>query len=644
MPTITSSIIALLAAAPETPEPETVPVPVVTASEHARVAASTMPAHVTAARGARREGIPAGETAFERATFGAAPSSTAEPDPEPLPDRTRRDDSPRIDPYGPLPIIEMKNMAGLSVPTSLPTAFPRRPRKGLLGDQFNRRTRYTARGGGPVPEDQTWTFDWHGYLRAPMRVGYGERLGDQRPDGQGLNSIHAPLVPDEQYLSYQYTTHNPRDWAEIYMSYGNGIATGTISLQGFNFADASWKEVITQFGVAQAFVTLTPKLPARWARLRWKTGSFDNRYGASGRYDAGDLETYLFGRTHTMGEALLVDFLVKDFTISVEHGIGATRPDPQTANDARFTVLNHAHLGLSYQNKLRFTVHWLNAFAREAERINTPMPARGLADGRVDIVGPELRIDWGRAGFWYAGFSYIKADNVRSVSRAFEVIHSLGGGQFDFGLKGNYLSVLPNRLPNQGDGAGTGEIFTVLGQVEHSVQKILQGSKFYGQSWDVILKVYFMVNKVRGQDPDVDGILKAKVGTDLVYSALPWFGIGTRFTRVQPNSRIPEQSFSVLSPRLIFRTNFITHESIELQYSRYFYDQRVCPGISPPPLDDPTADQYGPYRCVQPPTAPVPPDGLGQGPDSTTEARGSIPRGSVLPDENVFLLRVSMWW
>ena len=30
--------------------------------------------------------------------------------------------------------------------------------------------------------------------------------------------------------------------------------------------------------------------------------------------------------------------------------------------------------------------------------------------------------------------------------------------------------------------------------------------------------------------------------------------------------------FGVFSPRLIFRTDFVTHEQILVQYSRYFYD------------------------------------------------------------------------
>lgn len=626
MATITSSIIALLAAAPEAPEPETVAVP---AAAFASIHSS------------RQSAL----TAFERQTLGPAdatsePGEPGEPGSEDEPGMDEPLDAPgasldepsgtQIDRYGPLNIVRMRNMAGMPVPTSHPTAFPPAPLKGLFADTFRRRERLTARGGGPTPTGE-WGMEFHGYLRAPFRVAVSPRFGegDVMPEGQGASSLHAPNVPDEQYLSYQYTQHNARDWAELYLSYGNGITTGTVSLQGFNFSDASWKEEGTQFGIAQAYATLTPKFKARWARFMWKVGSFDNRYGASGRYDAGELETYLFGRTHGMGEAATVDFLVKNFAITMEHGFGATRPNPQTANQANFTLLHHAHVGFRYQNKLEFNVHWLNAFTREADRLGSENT--GINAGKQHVVGPELRVDWGRLGYWYAGFSYIKLVDAQSISRAIEVIHTQGAGQYTIGLNANYLG---------SDANGNGEIYSVIGQVEQSIQKIRKGSKWYGQGPDLTAKVYFMLNKVNTDtNAAADGVFKYKFGIDLLYTALPWLGIGTRFSQVSPNSKIEDQRFSVLSPRLVFRTNFVTHETIELQYSRYFYRQRVC---------DDTATPEARLQCVQPPAASVPPEGWGATSSSQDASEGRVRSAVILPngapDENVFLMKVSMWW
>jgi len=61
---------------------------------------------------------------------------------------------------------------------------------------------------------------------------------------------------------------------------------------------------------------------------------------------------------------------------------------------------------------------------------------------------------------------------------------------------------------------------------------------------------------------------------------------------LQPNSKIPEQSFAILSPRIVFKSNWNTHEAITIQYSRYMYNQRECksagipgnPNAAAPPM------------------------------------------------------------
>jgi hypothetical protein len=37
------------------------------------------------------------------------------------------------------------------------------------------------------------------------------------------------------------------------------------------------------------------------------------------------------------------------------------------------------------------------------------------------------------------------------------------------------------------------------------------------------------------------------------------------------------KSFGVLSPRVVFKTAFVTHEAVTLQYSRYFLGSRAWP-------------------------------------------------------------------
>lgn len=480
--------------------------------------------------------------------------------------------------------------------------------------------RIVSRTGQSGGEKKRGQFSFHGYFNAPLRVGTGRR---ENPQGnQKRTTFHAPLIPDDAYLTWQHTAHNNRSWAELYLGYGNEVAKGTVAIEAFNFTDVSFNQPIAQFGIAQAFVSINPPLRRSPVKLSFRVGAFDARYGMAGRYDLGAYETYVIGRTRSMGEVTRIELPIRNFTLWAEHGIGATRPDPNIYNTSRFTLLNHGHIGASYKDILDLGVHYMGAFAREEDR--EAEMVTNVGDAALQVLGTDLRLDVGRFGYWYAGYSWVDAIRARSIGPAIEVIHSQGGGNFTLGVVDNYLEG-----PTQQSG-GNGEIHTFLLQTDHSLRKIIQGDKFWGEGRDLTVSLYTMINRVRSDDPDANGVLKLKYGVDLIGHVMPWLAVATRYDRVQPNSKIPEQSFAILSPRLIFRTAWITREAITVQYSRYFYNQREC---------DPAGN---PLLCVQPPAAPNIPDGFG----STSEAQNDEGRGAPIapPDQQVFTLSATIWW
>jgi hypothetical protein len=504
--------------------------------------------------------------------------------------------------------------------------------------------------GGPVPEtdDDTWRFEFHGYLRAPMRVGVGRR--DDPAAGQSATTFHAPIVPDDQYLSWQHTMHNQKDWAEMFFSYGNSLVKGTVALQAFNFTDAAWKENAAQFGISQGYVTITPDLPYENLRLSWKVGSFWNRYGTAGKYDAGQYDTFLFGRTHAMGETLRGEIDVSDFTIGAEHGIGAKRPHPSVFNRARFTLLHHMHADVTYDDFVTLGLHHLYSWAQEEDRAGTVANDVNLPDGSMTTFGAELRLDANMWGYLYLGYSRINADDAVTVAPAIEVLHSYGGGEFTLGVTDNYLdsrgcTPVVAGQPRTADrcSGGNGSVDTILAQYELSIANLLKnldepGQRFWGEGQDLKFVIYGMYNSIASLDPAMDGVSRLKYGADVTFNALSWFGVALRADRVQPHSDIPEQSFSILSPRLLFRSAWVTREEIQIQYSRYFYSQRTCTVGNPA---DGTAEQ-GSELCVQPAGAPVLPDGFG----ATDLNQDPNTRGAptTRPDVNVFKIQASMWW
>ncbi|HEX2674524.1 MAG TPA: hypothetical protein VHM25_26795, partial [Polyangiaceae bacterium] len=531
--------------------------------------------------------------------------------------------------------------------------------------------------------------------------------------GQSTTTFHSPIIPDDQYLSWQSSPHNKTDWAELFLSYGNAFAKGTVSIQGYNFAEAAYSNPVTQFGIAQGYVDLTPDMGYENMRLALRVGAFSNKYGSAGKYDAGEYDTYMFGRVHNAGEALHVDFdLDENNSFWAEQGVGFRKPDPNQYNNSRFTMLHHEHIGFKHTEAMQFTAHYLSSWTQEEARsadsgvdvngsggsvapYTIPRSAAtsiaGVPDGKMWVAGVDARFDLAAFGYFYAAYSHVGLDNALTVGRAIEVIHASGGGEFGLGVVDNYLgpscvstqygsdpslhgkAYYPRPTAPAADGSyalsdfdgarkcsmGNGKVDTLLAQYEFSLTNFLQqsqgGQKFWGDGQDLYLKLYGMYNKVHSDYAPNDGITKLKFGADLSGSILPWLSAGVRFDRLQPNNKVPEQSFAILSPRLVFKSNWNTHETITLQYSRYMYNQRECAqrsvaanpekgGAASTTAGSPGDGVYyvpGEELCVQPPPSPVPPDGFGAGWPAQTGQRGAP---TTRPDVNVFKIEATMWW
>jgi len=553
-----------------------------------------------------------------------------------------------------------------SVPTSTPPSesapepAPAAPPKLSPVPEIPAKPSVTNVSGPPaVVKDEGWKFEFHGYLRAPMMVGVGHR--DNPGPGQSSTTFHAPVIPDGQYLSWQSTPHNKSDWAELYLSVGNSFAKGTVSLQGYNFYQGSFSDSVKQLGVSDGYVDITPDLGYENLRLSLRAGAFSNKYGSAGRYDAGEYDTYVFGRIHNAGGALRLDFdLDERNALWFEYGLGAKKPDPSQFNNTRFTMLQHVHAGFDHGKDMQFSAHYLHSWTQEEERnmSSDGTSVTEVPDGKMWVAGVDGRFELGAFGYFYGAYSHIGLKDALTVGRAIEVLHASGGGEFGLGVVDNYLGLscvgpgaasAPYFKMGQACSKGNGAVDTLLAQYEFSLTNFLQqssgGQRFWGDGPDLTLKLYGMYNKVKSDVAANDGIHKLKFGADLAYAALPWLTAGLRFDRLQPNSRIPEQSFAILSPRLVFKSKFVTREAITLQYSRYMYNQRLCQTHTAGGIEtgSPADNTYTPGQeyCVQPPSSPVPPDGFGATYETLTNQRAAP---TTRPDLNVFKIEATMWW
>ncbi len=457
--------------------------------------------------------------------------------------------------------------------------------------------------GTPTPnalapsEGDEWRFSTHGYFRVPLRIGMAKRPGCTdgaaagtvqagvpcAGDGQSRINFHSPFLPDDQYLDWRYTRQWERDWTEVFLNYGNSKVVATVGLQAYNVTDASYNNTDAQFGISQAYVTMKPTVGDGSLRLDWKVGAFWNRYGMAGKYDAGKYDTYLFGRTHSMGETLAAEYDVGDFTLKASHGIG-TKAEQGLAFPPGFSLINHLHAGASYKKLADVNMHYLVSWAQDARASPT------LPDGKMSVVGAEARVTAGVGGDLYVGFSHVAGEHAQLVGPGIEVVHSLGGGGIGGanGIVDNYLGLCAKCAP--GD-VGTGSINTLSVQYDYSFGRLVRylqkpSAGFWGDGSDLTVSIFAMYNTVSSRDPDADGTKKLKFGADVVYSAFSWLAFGARADRVMPTSKDSAQSFSVVSPKAMFRTHFVTHEEITLQYSKYAFGANVkaqAPNLETPP-------------------------------------------------------------
>jgi hypothetical protein len=470
----------------------------------------------------------------------------------------------------------------------------------------------------PAEEPATgeWKFDVTGYFRAPMRFSWGPpTVATVQQNGVSVSTASAgtqfrtpPLVPDANYIDWRYTNSFVAPWTELNFHYGNDRVKATVQIASYNITDSGYRRLESNLGINEAFLQMSyPELAnVENLHLDLIAGAYTNRYGAAGRYDAGRYETYLFGRTHVAGATVNVGYDEDDFTYQVEGTFGAklepipfygsplgssasniSNPGTSTATNGNAnqdlpawqpfpgpfaqesTFVASIHGGVSWKKMVIAGAHLIDVFANdnEASTAYEAMPfgvgGRPLSQAKpyLHIYGADVKFLGGVFGDGYLGFSRLTAQNAIYLADAIEVLHSFGGWQLHDNYFGN---------PGSTDEV-TGSIDSVLFQYSFSFGQLFHYPQaFWGDGPDIIGTVFGMFNYVDA--PVIQTTTKKlKFGTEWTYVPLSWLGLGARYDVVEPDMDKSAQSFSVLSPRVIFRTAFVTHEQVMLQYSRYFY-------------------------------------------------------------------------
>ncbi|HLV64337.1 MAG TPA: hypothetical protein VKY73_00930 [Polyangiaceae bacterium] len=435
---------------------------------------------------------------------------------------------------------------------------------------------------GIPPADETdWRFDFHGIVVAPLRMGLNSR--DNPTPDQSDTVLHAPPVVPDDLETFSHTGTIPKPYVQLNFSYGNSIVTGTVSIlaRQQNVATGFF-DPPSQLGVNDVFLSIKPELLPNLG-LQIHVGAFSNRYGSMGEYDEGRYGQPIIGRTNGVGEHVAATIGFGDFTLLLEQGIqgqsnkapaGLT---PEGWNDfadqnVGTSFVNHVHAGVNYRRFATLGAHYMMAWSQDDRATGTLGP-----DGSIRVLGADLRLNLSRFGHLYVGVARTEADHARTVGRILEVLNTRGGA----GLMEHYIGENSN---------GNGELVTVGAQYDLSIGKLVSYPvPFSGDGPDLFVSLFGMQTSVTSEDPAQHGKLKRKLGFEGTYSFLSWLAASLRYDRVDPNVDDQRESFAVVSPRLIFRTDWQATDQVVLQYSRWLYGSTTRVRTGYPPREDVTA-------------------------------------------------------
>jgi hypothetical protein len=401
-----------------------------------------------------------------------------------------------------------------------------------------------------------------GYLRAPLRLAFRSR-GDGLKEGEGQYNLHTPWLVDDDYFrsGFQYLRTQESDWSEIYFSAQSKYLSADVALMGSLFTDWARPLLDRQWGIAQGSVTF--RYEALGPRLRFRmhirAGSFWDRFGWLENYD-----TYVFGRTHQMGGQVRFEFETKPVTFWLLQGVGA-HLDAIEANQG-LTLLNYLHVGASLWKVAHIGLYFLDTLSQDKRQL------KEVQDASMRVWGMDLRLTPFFGNFYVAG-SWITSAQAQYLSPVLEVMHSWGGR----GFTENYLGT------DKSD--GTGGLKSLAGEYTFSLRRVLgqlapERASFL-RGGDVQWRFFGLVAQAASNQVDSDpalnrdGKVALKWGTELLYQPLSFVFASLRYDRVIIDVQDDAAAFRVLTPRIGATLNWMLGAQIFLQYSRYFYGDRV---------------------------------------------------------------------
>ncbi len=428
----------------------------------------------------------------------------------------------------------------------------------------------------PEDESRDFNFKFSGFMSAALRLSAGHR--DNATPEQFTTTLSAPARIPDIYGAMQGTNAPQGSWVELRFDYGNANVKSVVKLSTWEPAvGESQLQNGSQNWLNEAFLVFTTSaIPD--LNVYWTVGAFRNIYGPLGQYGAGQYNAAIIGVPFGVGETLSAKYkLSSSLSLIMEDGLmgrfskvpiggGPTVINQDADPSIPSGFVHHAHLGLAIEGEVPFVLglHYLYNFAQdERDQIPDPkLPFLNTAqrpDPHMTVLGADFRMLNNYLGNFALAVSYADASYATLLT-----------GMSYYGSDTG--EILTQRLLGE-QGGGTGKLLISGFEYNFSLAKFLwHPEAYWGEGADLVTSVFANVAaNLQSDDPNFNGRKLYKLGAEVTYRFRSWVALSARYDHVAPNSNDLKESFDVISPKLVFRSNWNSHEQVSLSYTRWFY-------------------------------------------------------------------------
>jgi hypothetical protein len=239
------------------------------------------------------------------------------------------------------------------------------------------------------------------------------------------------------------------------------------------------------------------------------------------------------------------------------------------------TFAGHAHFGVPFDSMpygyYRYipTFHYIKSFSNDDRKDlpDNPSTAANEAhqrkDGYLRILGGDLRIDGERFGYLYLGASHVVGRYANAVTDLMKILNAGSGKEMNERYWG-FASL------------GNGRLTLAGMQYTLSLGTLLRHPMaFFGVGPDLTISLFTIFGHSESSAPNAPDKNMLKYGTEAVYSFSRYVAASMRVDHVMPDLDAQGRSFVALSPKLIVRTDWVTRESLTIQYAHYLVGDDV---------------------------------------------------------------------